>query len=83
MIYSINIRFNVTQARLVIPYMYSKFLASLGTQDFAIDTDGSTTFTFQKNNVPQIPLIRKLGNIDQRIFVNLRGKSDCLLQITF
>ena len=50
-------------ARLVIPHIYSKPPASApGRQDLVIDTDSSTTFTFRKNDVLKIPLIRKLGN---------------------
>ena len=61
-------------ARLVMPHCYSKPPASApGRQDLVIDADSSTTFTFRKNDVLKIPLIRKLGNIDKPIFVNIRG----------
>lgn len=35
-----------------------------GRQDLAIDTYGSTTFTFRKYDILKISLVRKLGNID-------------------
>ena len=60
-------------ARLVIPHIYSKPPASApGRQDLVIDTDSSTTFTFRKNDVLKIPLIRKLGN--NRSWYTIRRK---------
>ena len=51
-------------ARLVMPHSYSKPPASApGRQDLVIESDSSTTFTFRKNDVLKIPLVRKLGNI--------------------
>ena len=51
-------------ASLVIPHTYSKPPASAPSrQDLVIDADTSTTFTFQKNDVLKIPLVRKLGKL--------------------
>ena len=69
----IDTSLNFTQARkllrearpgtLVIPERYTHPPASApGRQDLVIDVD-INTFTFQKNDILKIPLVRKLGKI--------------------